>query len=79
MKTLHEYINEGRTNPTAISKSVKTWIMECAGSDSFQISKDMVGAIIKGMQQGIHELEKKSIDENTMTYIKYVLGKIINC
>ena len=82
MKTLTEYINEGMTNPTAMAKTIKTWIMECmTGNDdkSFNQAGRMTDAIITGLRQGIHEYEKKyPNDAKTLGFFKEITRNLVN-
>lgn len=81
MKTLAEYIAESRTNPTAISKFIKTVVMELADNpkSSFDNAHQIMDAIVMGLNQGIHEFEKKVPDDSkTVGYLMDIIGKIKN-
>lgn len=85
MKPLNEYIHEGMTNPTAMAKTIKTWVMECIpgimGDDDTSLEQigRTVEAIITGLRQCIHEYEKKC-PENTKTleFIKELTRNIVS-
>jgi len=57
-----QYITESRTNPTFISKEIKTWVMELIPVTDQQTRiinfQRMMDHIIIGLQQGLHEYEK---------------------
>lgn len=79
MKTLEKYLIESRTNPTAISKFIKTVVMELSDKPetSFNNAQQIVGAIVIGLDQGIHEIEKKVPDDScTLEYLMDVADKL---
>lgn len=81
MKTLAEYIAESRTNPTTISKFIKTMVIELADKPetSFDNAHQIIDVIVTGLNQGIHEFEKKVPDDSKTTeYLMDIAGKIKN-
>ena len=74
MKNLSEYLIEARTNPTAISKFIKNVVMEFADNSKTSLinAQQMVDAIVRGLDQGIHEFEKKVPDDSQTT--GYLMG-----
>lgn len=82
MKPLIDYINEGMTNPTAMAKTIKTWVMECmTGDDDTSLNQAgrVTDAIITGLRQGIHEYEKKYPNNTkTLDFFNNVTRNLVN-
>ena len=57
-----QYITEARTNPTFMSKQIKTWTMEIMNEvmpkARIEDLDTMIRYIVTGLQQGKHEYEK---------------------
>lgn len=76
-----QYITEARTNPTFISKQIKTWIMELIPEMDQQTRlvnfERIMEHIIIGLQQGLHEYEKVFPDDKEVSdKIKETIQKL---
>jgi hypothetical protein len=65
-----QYITEARTNPTSMSRQVKTWAMEIMNEimpkARIEDLDTMIRYIVIGLQQGKHEYEKVFPDETDL-------------
>ena len=68
MKSLVNTINEGKTNPRDIEKSVKSWVTNCLTLEDYLA---VLKALCRGWQTGISENQKYYKDD----YIFYSTNK----